>query len=235
MKKNATSKQHFTLIELLIVIAIIAILAAMLLPALQSSKAKASEIKCIGQLRTLGTYNSFYASDYNDYLRLVYNPVNGGPQLMSTMQVAMYVLYIDKNTPVTTTSSMKKNVKAHSFLCPAESKTWHDINAGLGAYMGNYSVNSALHKETKDPYKVSQIKYISNTCSMFDGKIVSTSSPFNGYPYGNKYRTSVMLYRMAYRHVKKTNILYLDGRAGSATYGANALVTDDADMMVVLK
>lgn len=56
----------FTLIELLIVIAIIAILAAMLLPALNKARSKAQESGCIGNQKQLITAFIFYANDFKD-------------------------------------------------------------------------------------------------------------------------------------------------------------------------
>src|SRR5262249_38809556 len=53
-------------IELLIVIAIIAILAALLLPALSRAKARAQRIQCTSQLRQLGLGIQIFASDHND-------------------------------------------------------------------------------------------------------------------------------------------------------------------------
>lgn len=58
---------HFTLIELLIVISIIAILASLLLPALRNSRNIAKETICKGNLRQLGLCTSNYADDYSNY------------------------------------------------------------------------------------------------------------------------------------------------------------------------
>ena len=56
-------KKQFTLIELLVVIAIIAILAAMLLPALQSARARAMSTKCVGNLKQCGVIAQQYMDD----------------------------------------------------------------------------------------------------------------------------------------------------------------------------
>ena len=69
----------FTLLELLVVMAVIGILGALLLPALAVSKESARRIRCVGNLRQLGLAAQMYWDDnHGDCFRYGGTPVNGG-------------------------------------------------------------------------------------------------------------------------------------------------------------
>ena len=61
------SRRAFTLIEMLVVIGIIAILAAILFPVFSSARIKARQTACIGQLQQLVTALKQYHEDYRAY------------------------------------------------------------------------------------------------------------------------------------------------------------------------
>jgi len=59
-------KGGFTIVELLVVVSIIALLIALLLPAVQKGRDKALVSQSVANLKNLGTANELYAGDWND-------------------------------------------------------------------------------------------------------------------------------------------------------------------------
>ena len=67
MRQNLRAA-NFTLVELLVVISVIAILSALLLPALSRAKATAARIGCSSNIRQMALTTHYYVGDNQDYL-----------------------------------------------------------------------------------------------------------------------------------------------------------------------
>jgi prepilin-type N-terminal cleavage/methylation domain-containing protein len=68
MYRKNLSKEAFTLIELLVVISIIAVLMAIMMPALRQVREQAKSVICKTRLKDIGNTVSIYANDYPDKL-----------------------------------------------------------------------------------------------------------------------------------------------------------------------
>lgn len=118
-----TNKPGFTLIELLVVISIIAMLVAILLPALTQARLAAQGALCLSRLRQFGIAVQTYRTDWNEYY-----PTAALDDL-SLNWLTQIQPYID---PSNTNKWSRLNTPADNiYLCPASPHTASHNTAAL--------------------------------------------------------------------------------------------------------
>lgn len=87
---GAGRRPGFTLVELLVVLAIVSMLAAMLLPALSAAKEKARSLFCLNNLKQIGVAMTLYSDDHEDFLVPAEYDVGNGARFREGWPTLLY-------------------------------------------------------------------------------------------------------------------------------------------------
>ncbi len=200
---------NFTLIELLIVVAIIAILAGMLLPALNQARARGKAISCVSNLKQLGTAFAMYVDS------------NGG-----------YYPTLGKNAPDNNgyknwyhAISASEGLKGKVWACPGfnsdpanppyeNNLPTSNIHYG---YNRKYFAGTDLNNELVDKsMNINQLKYPAEAYVAIDSRIGGYQDRGSHAMLAYKSTGTDVAQGQAHpRHSKSVNILYGDGRSAA--------------------
>ena len=139
---NTPRSRNYTLIELIVVIAIIMILAALIVPALRSAKESAKKTQCLANQKNIGQYVHLFAQNNNNSLKVMSNwstwyrdmiQANGGFKNTDSIPNNHYLSFKDsKGNYVTITKAKSESDMANSplngvglgmakvFVCPSD-------------------------------------------------------------------------------------------------------------------
>lgn len=160
-----------TPIELLIVITILAILAALLFPVFARAREKARQTSCLSNLKQLGLAIQMYVTDSDEAYPMMSSPPNFSPRL----RWADYVLPYVKHPHVFACPSVPAMVKNKSFA--------YDTNIKYGGYGYNYQYLGNSRRVPPDlPFTASDasITAPSETVALAETNGVPGTNPIDG-------------------------------------------------------
>ena len=220
-------KRTFTLIELLVVIAIIAILASMLLPALQRSRDRAAETKCLSNMKSFSTAVQSYVSDNKGWFAPYWNGGESGQNSNSSASwfaskalkrhysksgQGMYAAYLNLDRTGVILGLRREGTK--TLVCPyaCPKMTAKKVPSSQDWIMGisMYGVNSLYNGKVKDTKIRRPHKYAPyGEAYTYQATSRATYSKENYY---EKLLADAVGYRHGGGGDPRANVVFADGR-----------------------
>lgn len=214
VKRKALQCMIFSLIELVVVVAIIFILAAILFPAFSVAKKKAQAIFCISNLKNIGNAGIMYTGDNNMYFPRVIT-VSTQP-LWPTLLAADLKLRGPDEWP-----------SPSVYLCPTANNQ-NPPKPYNGVYEFTYGANKFTDcAQAWARNTIREIKNPSGTVFFGDHSEDATAKVSvgnNQWWYSTSLTVSVYLYRI---HGKKANFTFIDGHVASMNSSAVPILSND--------
>lgn len=211
----------FTLIELLVVISIIAILAALLLPALASARKSAQRIVCMNNLSQISKAHTMYAGDNMEFIWFVGfddNPYDNWAQcLLGGNKHPQPVYLANKKTFICPMTGLKDFVSVFRVYGMYRGDMDTDYNAKRPS-SGDFMVNTGTTPGVSDQLFYRQQLFLapSTFALLADTEVYPTGSSEDGRPIWQLSPTHILQNStVSLLHNGFANCAFMDGHVGS--------------------